>query len=196
MFELTPNCPKGSGLVIESPFRLSARRDGMSMTQAMLQEFDNEAKTTRRVLERVPADKLSWKPHPKSMSLGVLALHIASSPGHIAGWCCEDETTFKGEPAPAPSSTADILTAHDESVKTVKETLSRLGDQGLAGMWTAKAGGQTLMTMPKAALARAILMNHWVHHRGQLSVYLRLLDVAVPSIYGPSADENPFAART
>jgi uncharacterized damage-inducible protein DinB len=95
-----------------------------------------------------------------------------------------------------PSSTADILNAHDQSVKTVKESLTKLGDQGLAGMWTAKAGGQTLMTMPKAALARAILMNHWVHHRGQLSVYLRLLDVPVPSIYGPSADENPFAART
>src|SRR5439155_16107822 len=148
MFELTPNRPKGSGLVIESPFRSPARRDSMSMTQAMLAEFDNEAKTTRRVLERVPADKLSWKPHPKSMSLGVLALHVASSPGNIAGWCCEDETTFKGEPPPVPSSTADILAAHDESVKTVKEALTRLGDQGLAGMWTAKAGGQTLMTMP------------------------------------------------
>src|SRR5438445_13211390 len=121
MFELTPNCPKGSGLVIESPFRSPARRDAMSMCQAMLQEFDNEAKTTRRVLERVPADKLSWKPHPKSMSLGVLALHVASSPGHIAGWCEQDETSFTGEQPPSPSSTADILTAHDESVKTVKD---------------------------------------------------------------------------
>jgi len=81
-------------------------------------------------------------------------------------------------------------------VKKVKETLPRIGDEGMKKMWTAKAGGQTLMTMPKSALARAIVMNHWVHHRGQLSVYLRLLDVAVPSIYGPSADENPFAART
>src|SRR5262249_1956859 len=171
MSELTPNRPKGSAPGIESPFRSSPRRDDMSMTQAMLQEFDNEAKTTRRVLERVPADKLSWKPHPKSMSLGVLALHVASTPGHIAGWCCEDETTFTGEPSPTPSSTSEILSAHDESVKTVKEALTRLGDQGLAGMWSAKAGGQTLMTMPKAALARAILMNHWVHHRGQLSVY-------------------------
>jgi uncharacterized damage-inducible protein DinB len=168
----------------------------MSMTQAMLQEFDNEAKTTRRVLERVPAEKLSWKPHPKSMSLGTLALHVASAPGVISGWCCEDETTFTGEQSPQATSTSQILEAHDASVATVKERLNRLGDQGLAGMWTAKAGGQTLTTMPKAALARALLMNHWVHHRGQLSVYLRLLDVAVPSIYGPSADENPFAART
>jgi uncharacterized damage-inducible protein DinB len=168
----------------------------MSMTQAMLQEFETEAKTTRRVLERVPDDKLSWKPHPKSMSLGELALHVAGAPGVIVGWCACDETNFTGEKPPAPTSTSDILAAHDKSVNTVKETLPQIGDQGLAGTWTAKAGGQTLMSMPKAALARALLLNHWVHHRGQLSVYLRLLDVPVPSIYGPSADENPFAART
>jgi uncharacterized damage-inducible protein DinB len=168
----------------------------MSMTQAMLQEFENEASTTRRVLERVPADKLAWKPHPKSMSLGTLALHVAASPGVVIGWCAEDETQFKGEPSPQPASTDEILAAHDASVMRVKETLPQIGDQGMQRPWTAKAGGQTLMTMPKAALARAIVMNHWVHHRGQLSVYLRLLDVPVPSIYGPSADENPFAART
>ncbi len=168
----------------------------MSMCQAMLQEFENEAGTTRRVLERVPSDKLAWKPHPKSMSLGTLALHVAASPGVIIGWCCEDETQLKGEPSPQPTSTDEILAAHDASVKKVKEALPRIGDEGMQKMWSAKAGGQTLMTMPKAALARAIVMNHWVHHRGQLSVYLRLLDVPVPSIYGPSADENPFAART
>jgi len=168
----------------------------MSMTQALLQEFENEAGTTRRVLERVPNDKLSWKPHPKSMSLGTLALHVASSPGVIIGWCCEDETTFTGQGPAEPTSTEEILAAHDASVKKVKETIPQIGDEGMQQMWTAKAGGQTLMTMPKAVLTRAIVMNHWVHHRGQLSVYLRLLDVPVPSIYGPSADENPFAART
>ena len=168
----------------------------MSMCAAVLQEFDQEAGTTRRVLERVPTDKLAWKPHPKSMSLGELALHVAASPGVIAGWCCEDVTEFTGEKPPSPSSTADILTAHDKGVQTVKDRLSQLGDEGLKGTWTAKAGGNTLMAMPKAVLVRSIVMNHWIHHRGQLSVYLRLLDVAVPSIYGPSADENPFAART
>ena len=168
----------------------------MSMCQAMLREFENEAGTTRRVLERVPTDKLAWKPHPKSMSLGTLALHVAASPGVIIGWCAEDETQFKGEPSPQPTSTEEILAAHDASVAKVKETLPQIGDEGMQKMWSAKAGGQTLMTMPKAALARSIVMNHWVHHRGQLSVYLRLLDVPVPSIYGPSADENPFAART
>jgi uncharacterized damage-inducible protein DinB len=167
----------------------------MSMTTALLQEFDNEAKTTRRVLERVPNDKLAWKPHPKSMSLGVLALHVAGSPAVICGWAAEDETQLKGEPPPVPASTDEILAAHDQSVKKSVEILSSLGDEGLKKMWTGKAAGNTLMAMPKAALVRSIVMNHWIHHRGQLSVYLRLLDVAVPPIYGPSADENPFAAR-
>jgi uncharacterized damage-inducible protein DinB len=168
----------------------------MSMTAALLQEFETEAGTTRRVLERIPADKLEWKPHPKSMSLGVLGLHVAASPGVICGWANEDVTQFKGEPSPAPTSTDQILAAHDASVTKSKDILGKLGDEGLKKMWSAKVGDNTLMTMPKAALVRAIVMNHWIHHRGQLSVYLRLLDVAVPSIYGPSADENPFAART
>lgn len=168
----------------------------MSMTAAFLTEFEMEAKTTRRVLERVPADKLSWRPHPKSMSLGELALHVAASPAVISGWCTEDETNFTGEKSPEPTSTSDILAAHDKGVTTVKESLTKVGDEGMKSMWTAKAGGATLMAMPKGALVRAIVLNHWIHHRGQLSVYLRLLDVAVPSIYGPSADENPFAART
>ena len=168
----------------------------MSMTAAFLTEFETEAKTTRRVLERVPADKLSWRPHPKSMSLGELALHVAASPAVISCWCTEDVTNFTGEKAPAPASTGDILAAHDKGVETVKASLNKVGDEGMKSMWTAKAGDATLMSMPKAALVRAICLNHWIHHRGQLSVYLRLLDVAVPSIYGPSADENPFAART
>lgn len=168
----------------------------MSMTAALLQEFENEAGTTRRVLERIPSDKLAWKPHPKSMSIGVLGLHVAASPGVICGWANEDVTEFKGEPSPTPASTDEILAAHDASVTKSKDILGKLGDEGLKGMWSAKVGDNTLMTMPKAALVRAIVMNHWIHHRGQLSVYLRLLDVAVPSIYGPSADENPFAART
>jgi uncharacterized damage-inducible protein DinB len=169
----------------------------MSMTAAFLQEFDKEAGTTRRVLERVPADKLGWKPHPKSMSLGELALHVAATPADISGWCIQDETTFSGESKmPEPASVAEILAAHDRGVMTVKERLTTVGDEGLKTTWTAKAGGATLMEMPKADLVRGIVLNHWIHHRGQLSVYLRLLDVPVPAIYGPSADENPFAART
>lgn len=165
----------------------------MSMSQAFLQEFDTEAKTTRRVLERVPADKFSWKPHPKSMSLGELALHTAMVPGFICGWACDEETKMTGDKPPAATSTADLVEAHDKSVAKYKEVLGQLGDNGLTKNWKASAGGQTIFEMPKSALIRSIALNHWYHHRGQLSVYLRLLDVPVPSIYGPSADENPFA---
>ena len=171
----------------------------MSVTQAFLAEFQNEAKTTRRVLERVPSDKLSWKPHPKSMSLGNLALHVAMSPGVICGWAKEDVTEFGGGgKTPDPMSTEEIVAAHDKSVATVVEILSSLSDEDVKKSWqaTPKGGGAAMMTMPKVALLRALGLNHTYHHRGQLSVYLRLLDVPVPSIYGPSADENPFAART
>ncbi len=165
----------------------------MSMTAAILQEFDTEAGTTRRVLERVPTEKLGWKPHAKSMSLGELAMHTAMIPGVICGWATEDEYVFKGDKTPPPTSTADIVAAHDASVTTVKDILGRLGDAGLMANWKASMNGKQLFAMPKAALVRAVALNHWYHHRGQLSVYLRLLDVPVPSIYGPSADENPFA---
>lgn len=159
----------------------------------LIQEFEMEAATTRRVLARVPADKFDWQPHPKSMSLGKLAMHVASAPGFISTWAIPSSFTFTGEPAPVPTSAEDVLAAHDRGVATVKDSLGRIGDADLGSMWSANAGGKTLMTMPKAALLRALLMNHTYHHRGQLSVYLRLLDIPVPSIYGPSADENPFA---
>ena len=168
----------------------------MSAIAAFLQEFEHEAKTTRRVLERVPADKLSWRPHPKSMSLGELALHVAASPTVVSGWCTQAETTFTGEKTPEATSTDQILAAHDTGVGKVRDSLNQVGDEGLKSMWTAKAGGSTLMSLPKIALVRSLVLNHWIHHRGQLSVYLRLIDVPLPSIYGPSADENPFAART
>ena len=167
------------------------------LTQAFIQEFDQEAATTRRVLERVPQDRLTWKPHPKSMSLGTLALHVASSPAFIAEWAVQDKIEMSGsmEESPEPKTTAEILAAHDEGVKKTKDALTAIGDAGMMKDWklTTKEGA-TIMGMPKVALVRAIVMNHTYHHRGQLSVYLRLIDVPVPSIYGPSADENPFAA--
>ena len=159
----------------------------------LIKEFEAEAKTTRRVLERVPADKLTWTPHAKSMSLGKLAMHLATAPGAISGWPVTDHFEFSGDPTPQPTSTEQIVAAHEAGIARVKENLGKIGDAGLAASWTAGAGGKTLMTMQKADLLRALLMNHTYHHRGQLSVYLRLLDVPVPPIYGPSADENPFA---
>jgi uncharacterized damage-inducible protein DinB len=166
----------------------------MAIVEAILQEFDQEAKTTRRVLERVPDDKLTWRPHPKSMSIGELALHVAAVPGVIIDWVPPPVTDLPGGARrPEPASVTEILTAHEQAVSKVKSTLTRIGDAGLQGTSEIKVDGATLMTVPKMGLVRSVVLNHWIHHRGQLSVYLRLLDVPVPSIYGPSADENPFA---
>jgi uncharacterized damage-inducible protein DinB len=169
----------------------------MGLSNAFTQEIDQEGKTTRRVLERVPSDRLAWRPHAKSMSLGELALHTAQVPGVIASWALEDTMNLSGAPKQLQAESIDqVLKAHDASVTKAKEVLGTLGDAGLQRSWQAMAGGATLMAMPKVALFRSVVLNHWYHHRGQLSVYLRLLDVAVPSIYGPSADENPFGSRT
>jgi uncharacterized damage-inducible protein DinB len=128
------------------------------------------------------------------MSLGVLALHIAQVPGIISSWALEDSTNLSGSPSPAEAETSEqLLKAHDASMAKAKEVLAKLGDAGLQRNWQAIAGSTSVMAMPKAALFRSVVVNHWIHHRGQLSVYLRLLDVPVPSIYGPSADENPMA---
>src|SRR5882672_10261685 len=116
----------------------------MSMSDAILKEFTTEAGTTRRVLERVPDDKLAWKPHPKSMSLGELAMHTAMTPGVICGWACEDETKFSGAKAPVATSTADIVAAHDRSVEKVKEVVGGLSDEGLMADWKATMNGAAL----------------------------------------------------
>ncbi len=165
-------------------------------TEAFIQEFEQEAATTRRVLERVPEDRLAWRPHPKSMSLGALALHVASVPAFISGWATQDSVELSGnvQGPPEPKSRADILAVHDEGVQKTKDAIRSIGDEGLTKPWAMKTkDGTVVMSMPKGALIRTVMLNHSYHHRGQLSVYLRLLDVPVPSIYGPSADEGPFA---
>jgi uncharacterized damage-inducible protein DinB len=161
----------------------------------VLQEFELESMTTRRVLERVPTDQLTWKPHPKSRSLGQLALHVAIGPGLISQWALRDsmEMPDMGEP-PQPTSNAQILAVHDDSVQKVKTAVSAIGDAGLGAMWQLQSNGATIMVLPKGVLIRSLALNHLYHHRGQLSVYLRLLNVPVPAIYGPSADENPMSA--
>ena len=165
----------------------------MAVVEALTQELDQEAKTTRRVLERVPEQHLSWKPHAKSMSLGQLALHLAKSSGY-AEWAMTDVFEFTPDMGglPEAKTQAEILSAHDENVAKAKRALATLTDADLGKNWKATAGGNTVMELPKGGLLRLIAMNHTYHHRGQLSVYLRLLDVPVPSIYGPSADENRF----
>jgi uncharacterized damage-inducible protein DinB len=161
----------------------------------ILEEFKQEWATTRRVLERVPDDKLTWKPHEKSMSLGQLALHVAMGPGLICEWAIPDSFESPGiTEAPQPTSCAEILGVHEESAKKVVAALSTMGDDGLGRSWRLKKDGVTKMALPKGRLIRSIALNHNYHHRGQLSVYLRLLNVALPSIYGPSADELPEPA--
>ena len=120
-------------------------------------------------------------------------MHVAMVPDIICEWACVDEKVFgAGDKQPVAETSADLTKALDKSIRTMKDTMAKLGDQGLMANWKATAGGNTIFEMPKVALIRSIALNHWYHHRGQLSVYLRLLDVPVPSIYGPSADEPPF----
>ena len=166
----------------------------MTIIDALLQELDQEAQTTRRVLERVPEGQLGWKPHAKSMSLGQLALHIATTPGSVAEIAArhgmDEAPTFV---QPSAQSAAELLPTLDESLAKARTILGGMDDRQAGETWTLKSGGRVLMAMPRAAVLRMIMLNHWYHHRGQLSVYLRQLNVPLPSIYGPSADENPFA---
>ena len=167
----------------------------MSAIEHLLQELEQEAQTTRRVLERVPDDRLGWKPHHRSMSLGQLALHIASTPGAIAEISQISPFPVPKFEQPSAKSAAELIPALDESLEKARTILRTLDDVDLAKLWRVVDGDREVMAMPVGAVFRTIMLNHWYHHRGQLSVYLRQLNVPVPSIYGPSADENPFAAR-
>jgi uncharacterized damage-inducible protein DinB len=165
------------------------------MCEAMLGEVQQEAATTRRVLERVPENKLAWKPHQKSMTIGQLALHMAQVPGGIAKISQPDEfdVSQANFGAKQPESMGEIFAAHDESVRAVEDYLAGMTHEKASATWRLKVGTKEVFAMPRASLLRSLMLNHWYHHRGQLSVYLRLLDIPLPSIYGPSADENPFA---
>jgi uncharacterized damage-inducible protein DinB len=166
----------------------------MPIANALIMELEQEAKTTRALLARVPDDKLTWKPHDKSMTLGELALHIATAPGGTAQAGALDGFDYGNfSKPPEPESAAAIVAAFDEGIARAKAILGGLDDAAMAGTWSLVRDGQPVMSVPRAGFFRAIMLNHLYHHRGQLSVYLRLLDVPVPSIYGPSADENPFA---
>jgi len=164
----------------------------MAMTQAFIDELQREGVTTRRVLERVPQDKLSWRPHAKSWSLGELALHIAQVPGAIADLITPATREAPNFTQSEAQSTSEILKALDDSLAKASAKLAAWSDGDLMTDWKLTAGPKTILALPRIAMVRSIMLNHWYHHRGQLSVYLRLLDIAVPSIYGPSADENPF----
>ena len=167
----------------------------MALSESLLPEFDSEVKATRRLLERVPDSGGAWKPHDKSMTMGKLAIHIAN----LIGWVgvVVHETELDLRPAnghavtqPQFESTARTLETFDANVIAARAALAGATDDALMVAWSLKAGAHTIMTMPRIAVLRSMVMNHVIHHRGQLSVYLRLNDVAVPGVYGPSADES------
>ena len=166
----------------------------MSIIHALQQELDQEKETTRRVLERVPGDRLSWKPHDKSMSLGQLAMHVATLPGAIAEISKQSPFQIPQFSQPSATSAAELVPTLEKSAASARQYLGTLDDAQLASMWRLVDGDREIFAVPLGALFRSLMFNHWYHHRGQLSVYLRQLNVPVPSIYGPSADENPFAA--
>ena len=165
------------------------------MLDSLINELRQEALTTKRVLERLPEEKLSWKPHETSMSLGQLSLHVASIPGNVTRLAQLD--AFDASDAnfipPQPESVEQILSAFDESLNSAETYLSGLDDKAATDTWRLTSKGEEVFSMPRISMLRTIMLNHWYHHRGQLAVYLRLLEVPVPVIYGRSADENPFA---
>jgi uncharacterized damage-inducible protein DinB len=164
----------------------------VAIKDALLPEYDHETGTTRRLLERVPDDRLSWKPHDKSMTLGRLATHLAEMPGWGTMTVTQTEIDFKpGDYKPRTAeSREEILKIFDDSVAAFRKVLADVSDGELMLTWTMKNDGKPVFSAPRVSVLRSFVMNHMIHHRGQLSVYLRLNDVALPSIYGPSADEQ------
>jgi uncharacterized damage-inducible protein DinB len=167
----------------------------MRIIDGLLAELEQEAAATRRVLERIPQAHLSWKPHSKSMSLGQLALHVATVPGNVAELAAIDTVPEPPAFIQAEAATAaELVPSLTASVAKAKQALGGFDDAKMSAMWRLQSNGREIMAMPRVAFVRAIMLNHWYHHRGQLLVYLRLLNQSVPSVYGPTADENPFAA--
>ena len=173
----------------------------MRIGQAMLGEFDQEMQNTRKVLERVPEDKWSWKPHDKSGTVGWLAGHIATLPGWAAMTIQTEELDYAPVNGPSyqPPKTdnrKELLEVFEKNVAETRAALGRVSDEEMMKNWTLLAGGQKIFEMPRVACIRGMVFNHLIHHRAQLTVYFRLLDVAVPGLYGPSADEmTPPAAK-
>lgn len=162
------------------------------VSQMLLGELDQEAVATQRVLHRVPEDKLKWRPHPRSSSLGQLALHVATIPRLGEILLAQDSVEPPEFVQPEARTTAEILATLDESLASARRFIADLTPERAEGMWRLVSGGRELMAAPRMAMIRSLMFNHWYHHRGSLVVYLRLVEVPLPSVYGPTADENPF----
>src|SRR5712691_7512055 len=169
----------------------------MPLAELLLPEFDEEMTATRRVLERVPDGQASWKPHPKSMTLGRLATLVAELPGWAVNVITRDELDIMPPGGPPPKfealdRTARILELFDHNAATARAALAGASDAEFKEPWAFKVAGRTVATNPKFTVYRRTVLNHLVHHRGQLTVYLRLNDALVPAVYGPTADEPNF----
>jgi uncharacterized damage-inducible protein DinB len=166
----------------------------MAIAQALLPEFDHEMATTRKMLERFPEDKVDWKPHDTCMTLGRLAGHVAEIPTWTIPTIAQDKLEL--DPSTfTPSvlnSRTETLKKFDETVKAARATIAGASDEALMKPWSLVVGGKTVMTLPKAAVLRSFVMSHMIHHRGQLAAFYRIAGVPVPSIYGPSKDEQAF----
>ncbi|HKS26252.1 MAG TPA: DinB family protein [Pyrinomonadaceae bacterium] len=169
----------------------------MRISEMILMEFDNEMAGTRRTLERVPEDRLDWKPHEKSTAMGDLATHLANIPTWAVHALKKDSLDIAPVDGPPPrvepaQSRQELLERFDSAVRDARTAINEASNEELMQPWSLLRGGTAVMTLPRVGVLRGFVMNHTIHHRAQLGVYLRLNDIPVPSIYGPSADEAPF----
>ena len=171
---------------------MQAQQKESRIVDAFIAEIDQEAPATRRLLEIVPDDKLQWRPHPKAMSLGQLAMHVAQTQGGVAEGTDEEFISAPDFIHNEGTSRAEILKAFEEGTTKAKEVLTNTSDEKALGEWRIMDEDKVLMAMPRVAFWRSVMLNHVYHHRGQLSTYLRTLDIPLPSVYGPGADTNPF----
>jgi uncharacterized damage-inducible protein DinB len=162
-----------------------------SIAQSLLAEFETQAPITRRFLERLPEDKLTWKPHDKSMTAGQLAYHLAFVPGGVVQFARNSPVQAPDFNFPQPASRDEILKVLDESIATVRDVLPTYDDAAMKDTWRLMAGDKELLAEPRGAFLRDVMFSHWYQHRGQFCVYLRLLNIPVPASWGPSADEPP-----
>jgi uncharacterized damage-inducible protein DinB len=169
----------------------------MSIAQSLLVEFETQAPITRKFMERLPEDKLTWKPHEKSMSAGQLAYHLAFVPGGVIRFVQSNPAPSpKFANFPQPASLQEILNTFEESIATVRTQLPRFDEGAMKETWRLVTDdGQEVLAQPRAEFLRDVMFSHWYQHRGQFSVYLRILGVAVPASWGPSADEPPAFTR-
>ena len=170
----------------------------MPIAQMLLPEFDQEVKSTRKLLDCVPDGKFDYKPHEKSMTLGRLAAHVAEMPSYMISTLRLERLDFTGEEKPfAPATRQELLDAFDKNSTEARELLAKATDEELAKVWTLTYKGQQIFAMPRTAVLRSMVLSHLIHHRGQLGVYLRMNNVEIPGMYGPSADEmNMFNAQS